>query len=386
MMVHDLESGRREALGRGTLPVYSATGHLLYQAGRWTYDIWALPFSLETLQPTGQAFSIVRDARQPMVASGETGETLAYLEAGAYEEWRLTWRDREGNTLGTIGEPHDGAIYSFNLSRDGRRVVVEAREDGNRDVWLHEVDRPVRTRLTSQEAEDRSPVSSPSGDRIAFTSRRTGGGGLFVVAADGGEAPTPLMDFSESEAYPTDWSEDESIVVLTRYTRSQSVYELSYLKRDQDGGYEEHPFLDNARQAKLHPDGRHIAYESTSSGRYEVYVRSFPGGGGRRRVSVSGGKQVRWRRDGKELFYVEGDTLMAVPVSTEPALTIGSPQRLFSAERLMGDSALGDDLGLLTYDVTPDGRKFVLREQVKPGGSIHIVQNWYEEFRGREQD
>ena len=122
---------------------------------------------------------------------------------------------------------------------------------------------------------------------------------------------------------------------------------------------------------------------SDESGRFEVYVRPFPGGDGKWQVSGNGGRQPRWSKDGKELFYTEGHTLMAVAVATTPSFTSGAVTRLFQDADLLG----GDDP---RYDVSGDGRRFVLREPVagaeeKPP-SIHIVQNWFAEFRGRQRE
>jgi hypothetical protein len=122
---------------------------------------------------------------------------------------------------------------------------------------------------------------------------------------------------------------------------------------------------------------------SNESGESEIYIQAFPEGGNKRRVSVNGGIAPRWRADGKELFYVEGETLMATPVSTSPSLTVGSPEALFSAPGLAWRGA-----NFLGYDVTPEGNKFVIWEAVKTDTEaqpvIRVVQNWYEEFRDRQ--
>ena len=116
------------------------------------------------------------------------------------------------------------------------------------------------------------------------------------------------------------------------------------------------------------------------SGRFEVYVRPFPEGEGKRPVSRNGGEDPRWSRDGKELFYVEGDTLVAVAVETTPAFSAGEASRLFSDLSLQQGN-------YPNYDVSPDGRRFVTVETVENATpAIHVVQNWFEEFRGRAQD
>ena len=160
--------------------------------------------------------------------------------------------------------------------------------------------------------------------------------------------------------------------------------DLWYLEKSDDGSsYKEVLFLQsrfNETTAKFSPDGRYVAYSADESGEYEVYIRRFPDAGGLRRVSANGGSQPRWRADGKELFYVEGDRLMAVPVSTSPELTVGTPKLLFSSPGLLLN---GDRV--LNYDVTPDGQRFVVWEPIEAEEevqqSIRVVQNWFAEFK-----
>ena len=136
--------------------------------------------------------------------------------------------------------------------------------------------------------------------------------------------------------------------------------------------------------AKLSPDGRLVVYLSNESGQDEIYVRPFPEGGGRTAVSTNGGTQPRWSRDGKEIFYVEGTTLVAVQVSTSPDFSVGSVTRLFEHRALTQESGWP----VARYDVSADGRRFVLPvpvdEEAEQEVSIRVVENWYEEFRERD--
>ena len=172
-------------------------------------------------------------------------------------------------------------------------------------------------------------------------------------------------------------------------THPEAGPDIWYLERKGEGGdWESHPYLQTQfREAlsKFSPDGRFLAYRSDESGRYEIYVRPFPEGGGRIAVSSNGGTQPRWSRDGKEIFYVEGTTLVAVAVSTRPSFSVGSVTRLFEHRALLPSL-----WPFARYDVSGDGRRFVLLvpvdEEVEEAVSIQIVENWYEEFRDREQD
>ena len=381
----DLKTGERRELVPGTAPVYSASGHLVYQAG---FDpdsgLRALPFSLETLTPTGEALPIVEAGRHPSVA---LNGTLVYFDGAGGGGVNLVWRDRQGKRLKTIGQPQEN-IEHLALSPDGKSVAVEAWEaDGNRDIWIHDAVRGTETRLTFDPASDGHPAWSPWGEQITFHSDHGGSNGIFSKPADGSGEAVLLVGEDAGERAP-DWSRDGKFVI---YWARQSEYtgdDLWYLKPKAGGeGYEPTPYLRTAadeRNPVFSPDGRYVAYVSSESGRSEIYVRPFPEGGVKWQVSISGGTQPRWRRDGKELFYVEEDQLMAVSVSTAQGFSWGTPKLLFR------DRWLRSSFPKQRYDVSAAGRRFVLTEEVEGESgkrtAIRVVENWYEEFRDREQD
>ena len=379
MMVHDLESGRREILGPGELAFYSPSGHLLYQTGPATYALWALPFSLDTLQATGQAFPITQNGRLPTLA---TDGTLVYLDTvyGGSGQQQLVWLDRRGNKTGEIGQPQELYVDEPALSPDGRLVAFRAAMD----VWVYDIERGVRTRLSSVPERDGRPVWSPAGDEVAFTSARAGNDDIFLRQADGSGEEKVLAATPRNEQV-SDWSRDGKYL-LYHLDDPETGADLWYLERNEDGsGWVPHPFLQtsfNERVPRFSPDGRYVAYVSNESGQREVYIQPFPEGGRKVTVSSNGGTKVRWSRDGKELFYVEGNTLVAVSVSTAPSFSVGSATRLFEHPDVRPGNG---------YDVSADGQRFVLAESVgegtdAPEPSIRVVQNWYDEFRDREQD
>ena len=381
IVVKNLATGEREVLAEGAFPRYSPSGHILYQTAALSPGLWALPFSLETLKPTGEAFPIAENAGDPSVAADGT---LVYVDLLGEGRQQLVWQDREGKKLGVIGQPQDGIRFPA-LSPDGRHVAVIGTENNNDDVWVHEVGRSLKRRLTFDAAPDGLPIWSPSGKEIAFWSARgQGDANIYMRPADGTGEPRLLVN-TPLEETPYDWSPDGKHLLYG--VRGEGTgWDLWYLKRKEDGsGFEPVSFLQssfNESAVKFSADGRFVAYVSDESGRFEVYVRPFPGGDGKWQVSGNGGRQPRWSKDGKELFYTEGHTLMAVAVATTPSFTSGAVTRLFQDADLLG----GDDP---RYDVSGDGRRFVLREPVagaeeKPP-SIHIVQNWFAEFRGRQR-
>ncbi len=383
IVVKNLATGEQEVLGKGAYPVYSPSGHIVFQTNRYESSLWALPFSIETLKPTGEAFPIVENAGGPTVAANGALVSVDLFDSG---QKQLLWRDREGAKLDVIGRPQQNIAYPA-LSRDGRRVAVSANENGNTDVWVYVVDRDIKRRLTSDPAQDLRPVWSPSGKEIAFQSSRQGNTDIFSRPADGTGEPVLLAGTDQGER-PYDWSADGKYLLYTldapEYTK-----DLWYLMRKEDGsGFEPAPFLQTSfteNAPSLSPDGRFVAYCSNESGQYEVYAQPFPEGGGSLQVSTDGGWQPRWSRDGKELFYVRGNTLMAVSVTTTPDLSFDSPIPLFSDPSLVTSSS-----SQVRYDVSADGKRFLLVGMVESEEdrtpSIHVVQNWYEQFREREQN
>jgi serine/threonine protein kinase len=379
LVAHDLSSGRREMLGSGTLPVYSPSGHLVFQATAFGQDILAAPFSLKSLQVTGERFPLRQGARYPSVARDGT---LALLERSASPMQQMVWRDRHGAKIGTIGQPQM-FLRKPELSPDGRRVLVLSNESGNADIWVHDIGRGVRQRLTFDPAPEDQAIWLPTGDRVSFASaRRHGGGGadIYVQSADGNGEAQPLVASPAGE-WNNDWTADEKYMIFVHGRTNLNLY---YLKRKDDrSGYDLVPFITgslNIVSSKLSPGGSHVAYESNESGRFEIYVQSFPGGGGKLQVSESGGRQPRWRRDGKELFYVKGTDVYAVPVTMAGGFSAGRPKRLFEAHPVSGTFERPGH----QYTVTPDGQKFIIVEYAEgeaAAPTIQVVQNWFAEFK-----
>ena len=381
----DLETGERRELGPGSRPAYSASGHLVYQSSLVDEKpgLWVLPFSLETLTATGEAFPIVEGGGLPSIARDGT---LVYFDRVGSVEGQLVWRDRGGKRLGPIGRPQAGTIRFPTLSPDGSRVAAQDDSSGNLDIWVHETERAVATRLTFAAGLEAHATWSASGTEITFSSDRRGSRDIFSKPAAGTGEATLLVGGPLDDDYP-DWSPDGNYMVYEVSGDPKNKGDIRYLKRKTDGGgFEEAVFLSTPHQegaAKFSPDGRFVAYSSDESGRFEVYVRPFPEGAGKWQVSTNGGTQPRWSRDGKELFYVEGSILMAAPLKTTPSFSVSTPVRLFEDERLSG-------LLRPNYDISKEGQRFLLQEIVGEEAdnprSIHVIQNWFAEFRDREQN
>ncbi len=203
MLVQNVETGQREPLGPGAMPFYSPNGHLVYQSATLTQDVWALPFSLDTLKAAGEAFPISENGCGPTVAADQM---LVYLDGTGLGQQQLVWLDRRGEKTEEISQAQE-VIGSPALSPDGRLVAVTATEGSNQDVWVYDIARGVRTRFSSAPESDRRPVWSPAGDEVAFISYRAGNPDIFLRQTDGsGEekalAATPLPE------QLSDWSRD----------------------------------------------------------------------------------------------------------------------------------------------------------------------------------
>jgi Tol biopolymer transport system component len=375
LMVQDLKTGRRETLGPGNHPWYSPSGHLLHRWSKQTSTVLAQPLSLRTQKPTGASFPIARNATDPSVAADGT---LVYLDAFSSQ---LVWFDRRGQRVGELGKPAP-MIHFPSLSPDGRFLAAQVTENANLDIWVYDLARGARTRLTTDLATDILPVWSPRGDELAFGSYGPGNVDIFLRRADGGGEEKALAATVHHERV-SDWSRDGQYILYAHLDPQYSA-DLWYLERKEKGDWKPHLFLRTlARETapKLSPDGRYVAYVSNESGRNEIYVQPFPEGGRKWAISGNRGTQVRWSRYGRELFYVEGSTLMSVPVRTVPSFTPGTPSRLFSHP----DLANWVDPN---YDVSADGQRFLLPETLGvqgPERMIRVVQNWFAEFRDRDR-
>jgi Tol biopolymer transport system component len=298
----------------------------------------------------------------------------------------LTWLDRSGRVLGTVGPRDEHAPTTFAIAPDGRRVANARNVQGNYDVWLTEVARSVVERFTFDSAtHEFSRVWSPDGTRIVYrVANRTSAGSsdLFVKPSNGAGNEQPLLLSPQPKA-PLDWSRDGRFLLFSA-NDPKTLSDVWVLPLSGGEGKPtpvlQTPFSET--QGQFSPDGRWIAYTSNESGRDEVFLRPFPDSGGKVLVSTSGGSQPRWRPDGRELFYIAPDAkLMAVPLTVSAqgrTVTAGAGQALFETRLAQGAAiALSGYQSRALYDISADGRflmNMTLEEdQPKP---IIIVQNW----------
>ena len=357
---------------------YSPSGHILYvQSGNSpTPRIWAQPFSTSKLASEGSAFPVAEAVSGPSVARDGT---LVYLSKADPVQSELVWVNRAGEVQETIGQPQD-SMRRPAISPDGSKVAVAGLEQGDTDIWIHDRARSTKTRLTFNPGVDVSPAWSPSGDHIAFETTRSGETDIYLKAADGSGEAEALIAAPERQLTPT-WSADGGYLFFGVDAPSQK-FDLWYSTLHNDAkpaGFVQSDAWE--WEIKPSPDGRYVAYMSNESGRYEIYVRTFPEGEGKRQVSDNGGMQPKWSGAGDELFYVNDNTLMAVDIGTGSVFTKGRPQPLFNGDKLgmLFESSFSGLAPL--YDVAPDGEHFVV---VRPVGGartyLNVVENWFAEF------
>lgn len=267
------------------------------------------------------------------------------------------------------------------MSPDATRVAlvrglgITTRERGQ-DVWVLDLSRDVFTRLTVGPGARNSPLWSPDGRRIAFAS--IGANAIYETAADGGATERVLLKASEI-LIPMDWSPDGRFLIY-RVTGAKTGFDLWALSL-MDG--RTFPLVQTEfaeKEAQFSPDGKWFAYQSNESGRFEIYVRPFPDVGGARYgpMSSNGGTQVRWRRDGKELFYLGlGNTLMAVPIAVASGgqrIEAGTAVPLFRANPI--GSSPETTVYAQQYAVSPDGQRFLVNTTAEVTSPITVILNW----------
>ena len=343
----------------------------------------AQPYDADRAEISGPATTIAeRIASDSPLRSGGAfsasgGGVVAYRSANP--DSRLIWLDRTGQPTGSFPT---GADYHHPwLSPDETRIAVEKTDTatGRHGVWILDLARGTTSRLLLDPTGAHRPIWSPDGRRIGFGSNRLGGHDLYEISSDGSGSETPILSSKDGTLEVTDWSLDGRLLLYQ--TRRRGAYDLLALPLQPIGkplGILE--TTADERQGQFSPDGRWLAYTSNESGSAEVYVRAFPDAGARRQVSVHGGAQARWRRDGKELFYLGLDgRLMAVSVNATPAaIETGPPHPLFDT---------GIRGGFLDrrnqFLVTKDGRRFLVNlsaEDENPA-PITVVMNWDEARR-----
>jgi Tol biopolymer transport system component len=286
---------------------------------------------------------------------------------------QLTWFNRLGKILGTVGEP--GIIPLPALSPDDTTVAIpRPNETGGTDLWLYNLARGTRSRFTFNEKENYCPVWSPDGSRIVFVSTPDGGPAIYQRVVNGMGREERLETSPPDHFAPRDWSRDGRYLVEEVVGDHSSIWQLPLSPGQAGSTRKSIPYLNdgaNETNPRLSRNGEWIAYDSQETGRDEIFVQTFPKPGGKWQVSTGGGTRPVWSRDGKELYFIDQDGAMnAVAVKSGPAggFQSSSPQALFN------NHAAGNRTD--TFGVVKDGRFLIPTIVQQLGTPLTVVVNW----------
>ena len=378
-----LDTGEQRVLIRGgTYPHYVPTGHLVYyRAG----TVMAVPFNLARLELTGTSAPVVEGVMGSTANVGAAQFSFSSLGSLVYvpgssqgAESKLVWVDRKGTEQPLPAPPR--AYDDLSLSPDGRQVAVQLLDPSPASVWIYDIPRGTLARLTF-EGTANVPVWTPDGKRIVYAISKPGanGNGLAWKPADGSGAEERLMT-SEFAPGTTSVSSDGKEVAFyaTSPATGSDLWVVPLQGERKPKVFLQTPFTET--DPMFSPDGRWLAYSSNESGRSEVYVQPYPGPGGKWLISTDGGGEPLWSRNGRELFYRNGDRMMAVDIQTQPAFKAGTPRMLFERGGYLGGT--GPD-----HDISPDGQRFLMIKQTEQAETaltqINVVLNWFEELKRR---
>jgi serine/threonine-protein kinase len=287
--------------------------------------------------------------------------------------------DRQGRASPLPGLPPD-SYRDVRVSPDGARLALATPAD----VWIYDAARATRSRLTTNPAQNRSPLWTPDAQRIIFTSTRAGHPELFWRPADGTGGDERLFARSKEflDVLASGWSPDGKQLLFSEVSPSgqSAISQMAIERPTQDAVLLNKEF--SASFPAVSPDGHWLAYMSNVSGRAEIYVERYPQLGSRQLISTDGGHRPLWSRDGRELYFhsLDGRHMLAVPMQPGSTLKAGRPQVLFEAAMTI------QGVGVRPYDVAPDGRFFIIRGVQTEGESgipsnIIVVLNWLDELK-----
>ena len=370
IFVGSLDSNeKRFVVGATANAAYAAPGYLLFCRGK---DLLAQRFDPKRFALTGEPTTLLTEIQylssisRAVFAASDNGLLVAQSGSGIAISQPL-WFDRKGSEAGVVGKPE---VYgNVAIAPNGRSVAVDKndRESQNTDIWIYELQRDSTKRLTFERGLNAVPIWSPDGARLAFFSNRLGVD-LYMTNSDGAQEEKSIVR-DEFNKYPNDWSRDGKYIL---YTRGADLWLLTVpaLKSSQ--------FLKAAsviRNGQFSPDEKWVAYASNETGKWEIYVTSFPEPRGRWQVSTNGGEQPRWRGDGKELFYLSSDyKMMAAPVSTGAKFDSTTPVALFQTAPRQPLSLVDQ----FVYDVSRDGQRFLINTPTNQAETepMSVILNW----------
>jgi Tol biopolymer transport system component len=338
-------------------------------------DAFPLAESVFSFTPGGVSYIPVAVSENGILIFGGSGPS------------QIVWFDRAGNTLpGSLSG--SAAFWEPAISPNEKELAFRRQMGATTDIWLRDLNRGVDSRLTSNGATNLDPFWSPNGDRVLFNSTSSGIFDLYQRAV-GGSGQDEMLVSNTNIKLPDQWTSDGRFVVYSELN-PKTRWDLWVLPM-KDNANQRHPFAFlhsefNELYGQISPDGRWMAYTSDESARREVYVRRFPEGDGQVRISTGGGEQPRWRRDGKELFFVSAEgkltsvSMKASPLASNAAklqIEPGIPMPLFETQ-------IGEGSGHVAfqYDIARDGKRFVVATNSSTASTpLTVVINWQAQLK-----
>jgi serine/threonine-protein kinase len=376
-------TGERKTVMQGASSAfYAVTGHLVFARGGF---LFAAPFDLDRVEVTGTPVPVAEGvmgnrASGVVHAAFSHSGTLAYIPGEQLSVRRvLAWRDRDG-AVERLAAPFR-AYSGPRVSPDGSRVAVAVGGATNNDVWVYDIARETLTRLTF-EGDNGLPVWSPDGKKLAFFSNRGGTQGIYWKPADG-SGGAQLVVHDEGHQYsPNDWSPDGRYIIIDDVNRASDIGYIDF-ERAVAGEPEVQSFLAteyDEYMANLSPDGRWITYVSDETGRYEVYVRPFPGPGGKWQLSVDGGFEPYWSPDGRAVLFRRNEQVLSAEIDTSEGFRPGRPKVVLdNLPRFQTVQA---------YTIDPRRGRFLFSEPAEGDDApdrVVVIVNWFDELLRRVQ-
>jgi Tol biopolymer transport system component len=367
-----LDGGRSKVLLRADSNSVYASGYLLFM--RQT-TLMAQAFDADRLSLEGESFPLTEqvmfDAPFSRGVFSASGSVLVYQTGTPQSGTLLTWFDRHGRKLGVLGERAPQGYFS--ISPDLKRVAADALDQsaGPFDVWIYEIARGIRTRFTFDRSADNRPVWTPDGSQIVFSSSRRGAPDLYIKSITGTGDEQLLLQADGFQA-PGSFSPDGRYLAYTTFGGSSrsDIWILPFSGDRKPIPFMQTEFLEE--DPEFSPDGRWIAYSSSETGRYEIYVAPYPGPGRKWQISANEGRLPRWRKDGRELYYLGSHNMItAVQISLqESTIDVGPSTALFETPPIYSAGTI--------YRVTPDGERFLVNAAVEEPSStpLTLVLNW----------
>jgi eukaryotic-like serine/threonine-protein kinase len=391
IVVQPIKSGEPIELFTGTSARYLPTGHIVYAVGN---NLLAVPFDPSKLETAGGSVPVVEGIYRTSIpaisqyAISDSG-TMVYVPGtdtvSSTVQRTLVWVDRKGKEQPLAAQPND--YRAPHISPDGTKLALAITAGNKSDIWIWDLLRETMTRLTFNESSN-GPLWTLDGQRVVFmTGSDPGNLSVFWKATDGTGGDEKIGSaLGRIVVMPESWSGDGKILVTGEWNGATG---LDIGSLSMEGDHKWRPLLQDKYDEGLpiiSHDGRWIAYASNESGKYEIYARPFPDlSKGKWQVSTSGGNSPLWSLDGREIFYRNGDSVMAVAVDGGQTFKCGKPEPLFR-----GTYTSSNAQDLRPWDVNPDGKRFLMMKDNTTTGKpaetprkINIVVNWFEELKQR---